>query len=187
MRRFLIPALMISLLLTGCGASAGAEQKIEKQRETFAAADELSFTADVTADLGDEVFQCRLDCAAGADEVTVEVTEPELIAGIRAHLRDGETELEYENVRLSVPGIGPEGLHPLSAVPLLCKALQAGHVIRAWTEKADGGLFAAEIFADENYGLTLWFDKSTLTPVHAELSQDGAVIITCDISNFQVR
>ena len=188
MRRFLIPALMISLLLTGCGGAAGAEQKIEKQRDTLASAELLSFTADVTASLGDEVFLCKLDCAASADEVTIEVVEPELIAGVKARVRDGEAEVEYENVRLSVSGAGMEGLHPVSAMPILCKALKAGHVIRAWLEKEDSGeLIAAEIFADETYGLTLWFEKSTLTPVHAELSEDGAVIITCDITDFKVE
>ena len=189
MRRFLIPALMISLLLTGCGGSAaGAEQKIEKQRDTLASSELMSFTADVTASLGEEAFQCTLACAATAEEITVEVVKPELIAGVRAHLRDGEAEVEYENVRLSLGGVATEGLHPISAMPILCKALKTGHIVRAWLEKESSGeLVAAEIFSDENYGLTLWFDKSTLTPVHAELSEteSGAVVITCDIRDFQ--
>ena len=189
MRRFfIVPALMISLLLSGCGGAGGAEQKIEKQRDTLASSELMSFTADVTASLGDEVFQCTLSCAAADDEITVEVVEPALIAGVKARVRDGEAEVEYENVRLSVGSAGMEGLHPISAMPLLCKALRVGHVIRAWLEKADSGeLIAAEIFADETYGLTVWFDKSTLTPVHAELTEDGAVVIPCEFTDFKVE
>jgi len=190
MRRFVIvPALMISLLLTGCGgAAAGAEQKIEKQRDTLASASLLSFTAEITASMGDEVFACTLYCTATEEETAIEVAEPALIAGIRAHIREGETEVEYENVRLVVGGTGAPGLHPVSAIPILCHALKTGHVIRGWTERAEESeLLAAEIFADERYGLTLWFDSKTLTPVHAELSEDGKVIINCNITDFQVQ
>ena len=187
MRRFLIPALMISLLLSGCGENA-AERKIEQHRDSYAAAELMSFRAEITAKWSDEVFSCTLDCGSTAEEITVEVIEPESIAGVTAHLRDGEAELEYGGVRLSVGTAGMQGLQPVSAVPLLCRALKAGHVIRSWTEKAaDGELIAAEIFADENYGLTLWFDSADLTPRHAELSADGTVMITCDFIDFQVR
>lgn len=186
MRRFLTAALMISLLLTGCGENA-AERKIEQQRDALAAGSQLSFRADLTAAVGDDVFCCTLDCAATADEVKIEVVSPELIAGITARLREGEAELEYDGVRLSFGTSALEGLKPVSAIPLLCKALKAGHVIRAWTEKTeDGALVAAEIYADENYGLTVWFDSGTLTPLHAELSRDGAVVVSCDFSNFKI-
>ena len=187
MRRFLIPALMISLLLTGCGENA-AERKIEQQRERLAAAEQLSFCAEITAKWADEVFTCTLDCTSTAEEITVAVAAPESIAGVTAHLREGESEVEYGGVRLSVGTAGLQGLQPISAIPLLCTALKAGHVIRSWTEKTDSGaLIAAEIFAEEDYGLTLWFDSSTLQPRHAELSADGVVMITCDVSDFPVQ
>ena len=187
MRRFLIPALMISLLLSGCGENA-AERKIEQQRDSYAAAEQLTFRAEITAKWSDEVFSCTLDCTSTAEEITVEVIAPESISGVTAHVRNGETEVEYENIRLSVGTAGMQGLHPMSAVPLLCRALKTGHVIRSWTEKAeDSSLIAAEIFADENYGLTLWFDSADLTPRHAELCADGEVMISCDFTDFQVR
>ncbi|MBR1497336.1 MAG: hypothetical protein IJ617_06905 [Oscillospiraceae bacterium] len=180
MKRALVPALMISLLLCACGGEE-AEQQIERQRDALAAAEEISFTARVRADLGDEVFLCVLDCEATAEGLTVEVVEPEEIAGIRARALDGNTELEYEGVVL---GLGGEAGGPLGAVPLLLRALTEGHVIRAWEE--DGGaLVAAEIYADDDCALTLWFDGESLAPRCASVSEEDAEFLRCDFEEFR--
>ena len=186
MKRAILPALMITLLLCACGnGGAAAEEKLEARRDALAAAEEITFTADVTANLGDEVFACTLACAATPEEVSAEVLAPEPVAGVRAVSRDGETTLRYEGVQLSV---GAAGLGPMQAVPLLMRALKAGHVIRAWTETAErGALIAAEIYADDNYALTVWFDSAALSPVHASLSEGGTELLRCEIRNFTYR
>ena len=179
MKRAIAPALMISLLLCACGGG-NAEQRIEQQRDALAAAEEIGFTARVRTDLGDEVFLCALDCKATAEGLTVEVLEPEEIAGIRAHTSGGETELEYDGVIL---GLGGRAGGPLGAMPLLLRALTEGHVIRAWEE--DGrALIAAEIYADDDYALTIWFDGASLAPRCASVSEDGAEFLRCDFEEF---
>lgn len=185
-RSIMLPVLMISLLLTGCG-SAAPEQKIEQQFSAYAAAEELSFTADITARLDDEFFQCTLLCERSEDGTTVEVLAPELIAGVKAQIKDGEASVEYEDIILSVGTAGLDGLQPVSAVPFLMDALKGGHVIRTWTEKdGDTPLLAAQIYAGDLADVTIWFDAGTLTPWHAELSQDGAVVISCEIREFKL-
>lgn len=186
-KRAVLPALMITLLLAGCGGGTATEEQLEARRETYAAAEEIAFTAEVTAFLGDEVFSCTLACAATPEEISAEVTAPELVSGVKAVVRDGETQIRYEGVQLSV-GSGMDALGPFSAVPILFRALRAGHVIRAWTEPGDGGvLVAAELYADDDYALTMWFEERTLTPVHASLSLDGAELARCEIRDFTVR
>ena len=83
MRRFLLPALMMTLLLTGCGGAA-PERRMEELKQNLSDADSISLTAEVTATLEHEVFACTLDCTAKPDAVTVIVRAPESIAGIRA-------------------------------------------------------------------------------------------------------
>lgn len=186
MRRVILPVLMISiLLLSACGNGGAAEEKLEKQRDTLAAAERVAFTAEVTASLGDEVFLCTLDCAATPEEITVEVVEPSPVAGVKATVKNGEATLRYADVQLSV-GTGLEDSPgPLGAMPLLFRALRVGHVIRAWTEKdGEASLIAAEIYADDDLALTMWFDAGTLSPVHASVSRDGAEVIRCAIRNF---
>lgn len=97
MRRVIAPVLMIiALLLGGCGESERLEKQLAEAREGWCAAESISVTADVTAELGDSTFKCRLLCTHSSDETVVEVLSPENIAGIRARLKDGETKLEYD-------------------------------------------------------------------------------------------
>ena len=184
-KRAILPALMITLLLSACGGAA-AEETLEKQRDVLAAAEEICFTAEVTASAGDEVFVCTLRCSSTPEEITAEVVEPESVAGVKASVKDGETTLRYEGVQLSVGD--PDAMGPMGAVPLLFRALTAGHIIRAWTEKAeDGALLAAEVYADDDFALTLWFDADTLTPVHASLSEDGTEFLRCEFKDFSYQ
>ena len=187
MRRFLMPALMISLLLTGCGAG-GAEERLKAQREKLSAAEEITFTADITADLGSEVFDCTLDCAWTPEELTVQVSAPESITGVCTRFRDGEAVLEFGDVSLGVGTAGEEGLSPVSAVPLLTDALRSGFLRRVWRERdGERELLAAEIYVTDAAALTMWFDAETLTPLHGEFYRDGRMILRCEIRDFTFR
>ena len=184
MRRYLLPALMISLLLSGCGG-AGAERMIAEQHQKFAEAEALSFTADVTANIGDEVFDCTLACSFEQETVTVEVLAPESVAGVRARVADGSLALEYEGLSLGVGTAGLEDITPVGAGPLLVQALRSGFLQRCWTERdGDRELLAAQVYVSDLAALTLWYDAETLTPTHGEFSQDGAVVLRCEIRDF---
>ena len=189
MRRFLVPALMISLLLSGCGESGrGLQRRVEEQRERFASAEEITFTADIRADLGKEVFDCTLLCTAGPDAASVEVMAPESVAGIRAQTGTDGLTLEYDGVSLAIGAIGTEGLSPLSAPPLLVSALRTGVPEHCWTERdGDRALIAAETYVTDAAALTVWYDAEELTPVHCEFSRDGTVVLDCGIREFTMR
>ena len=61
MRRAGLLALMISLgLLAGCASGTDWEERLSERRAQLAAAEELSFTAKLSADLGETVFDCTL-------------------------------------------------------------------------------------------------------------------------------
>ena len=184
MKRVILPVLMITLLLAACGGAA-VEEQVEARRDALGAAEQISFTAEVTADLGSEVFESTLACTATPEGVTMEVISPELVAGVTATAGAGETALEYGSVQLLVGAIDAPG--PFSALPLLCEALRSGHVIRAWSED---GLVAAEFYAGDERGLTVWFTGDGLTPAHAELysgSADGRALVRCEIRDFVVE
>ena len=180
MKRVIAPVLMITLLLAACGGAV-LEERVEARRDALAAAERISFTAEVTADLGSEVFESTLACAATPERISMEVLSPEIVAGVTASVAAGETGLEYGNVQLIVGA--PDAPGPFTALSLLCGALRSGHVIRAWREE---GLAAAEFYAGDDHGLTVWFTESGLTPVHAELSDaDGRALVRCEIRDFQ--
>ncbi len=182
MRRWIVPALMIMLLLTGCGDGA-AERKLDGTCKAIAAAEELSMTADVTANLGNERFSCTLACTVDADGATVEVKAPETIAGIRALVGAEGTTIEYEGLSL---GIGNDrDTAPVTALPLLLNALKSGSTLRTWTEReGEREIVVREYYLTDDTSLAVWLDAETLCPLHAEFRQGGAVTIRCEITQF---
>ena len=186
MRRWLLPALMMALLLTGCGQSA-PERKIDGMRKTLAAAEEIAVTADVTANLGEERFSCTLRCLAAPDQTVVEVRAPESIAGIRAIVGGDGTKLEYAGLSLGVGGWEPDAA-PVTALPLLLRALRGGSTLRTWTEwEGERTLFVRELYVTEDTTLTVWLDGATLLPAHADFTRGGETMLRCEITEFTYR
>ena len=186
MRRWILPALMISLLLTGCGDSA-REREIDGMRKTLAAAEEIAVTADITANLGSERFSCTLRCTQTAKQTAVELTAPETVAGIRAVVGGDGMQLEYAGLSLGVGGWTPDAA-PVTALPLLLTALQSGSTLRCWTEwEEERTLFVREYYVTDDAAMTVWYDASTLLPAHAELRRGGETVLRCEILDFTYR
>ena len=187
MRRFLLPALMISLLLSGCGCS-GAEEKLRAQRDRFAAAEELTFTAEATANLGQEAFSCTMECRCTPEELTMVLTAPESLAGVRTRIADGETVLEYGELSLGIGAAQTDALSPVSGVQLLTEALRGGFVERCRTERdGETELIAAELYAADDTALTVWYDAETLCPQYCEFFRDGAMLLRCRLREFTFK
>ena len=183
MRRYVLPALMITLLLTGCGGAA-PERKLGELRDTLAAAREITLTADVTANLDTEVFPCTLRCTATAETATVEVIAPETIAGVRAVVDPDNMRIEYGDVSL---GVGGEAAvpSPVTALPLLLQALREGSTLQSWTEReGDRTLCVRELYVTDDCTLALWLDGETMLPRYAEFRLGGRTAVRCEIREF---
>ena len=183
MRRTFLPALMITLLLTGCGGAV-PERRLEDFRETLKAAREIDLTADVTAELENEAFLCTLRCTATPEQTSVEVTAPETIAGVRALVDPDNLRIEYADVSLGVGGaaVVPS---PVTALPALVQALKEGSCLRSWTEREDDRtLCVREYYVTDDCTLTLWQDSETLLPLYAEFRQGERTAVRCEIREF---
>lgn len=182
-QRAVLPALMISLLLAGCGSGAAAEERLEQRRDALAAA-EFQFTAEARSFLGDEAFDCTLAVRSAPGETVAEILAPEAVSGIRA-VSGGGTELRYESVSLTLGDAAEEFDGPLPLLPRLCAALREGHILQAWAEtREDTPLLAAEYYVDDSRDLTVWYGADTLAPVHAEFRNGQQEILRCEILNF---
>ena len=186
MRRWILPALMITLLLTGCGARR-PERELDDMRKALAAAQEITLTADVTAILECEEFFCTLACTATPENVTVEVKAPETIAGIRAVADADGTKLEYEDLSLGLSGWS-EDTAPVSALPLLLNTLRTGNTLRAWNEQeGERKLLVREYYLTDETAVQVWFDAADARPVHAEFLHGGRTALRCEITEFTYR
>ena len=178
MRRYLLPALMITLLLSGCGGAA--ERGLEDMQSNLRNAQEICFTAEITADLGGEVFDCTMECSALPERVTAEVTAPETLAGIRVSVGADGRAVEYDGLSLGVGTEDDAEVSPVSALPLLVSALRGGSVMRAWTERAGETAFLVrDYFLTDSLTLRVWYDSASFLPIHCEFYSGGAAVLRC--------
>lgn len=181
MRRIWIAALMISaLLLTGC-SSSGAEEQFDAFRKSLEASGSVSVTAEVTAISEEDVTVFTLSCTEAAEEYSIEVTAPELLSGVRAHLRQEDAALEFDNIVLPMGALSDNGLSPLTALPCVLQAARGGYTDLVWTED---GKTVAQLILDDTTTVRLYLDDAG-TPVYAELSVEDTTVIQCSILTWQ--
>ena len=189
MRRAALLVLMISLLcFTGCSNSAKLEQQFEEKREEFTNAQAISFVANITANLQDNEFSCQLKCTLEDGSSVLEVLSPAEVSGTRIIVGDGETALEYQGVQLYVGNIGQEGLSPISALPMVTKALIGGFVDKMYGEKTDDyDLVVADFYESDTTTVKIWFSADNYEPVYAEIIENEVAVLRCSISQFALQ
>ncbi len=184
MRQVIVPVLMMIFLLSGCGEDARLQKEFDEARDKLLAAESVSFTADVTAELADSVFDCTLVCSKAGEETVVELIKPENIAGIKARISEGQTEIEYDSLILALGDPLKGEISPLSAMPMLMDALLEGHAVRLWTERAnEREMVVAQVYISENDYAKLWFERENYAFVHAELVSGGRAVVKCEITS----
>lgn len=126
MKRTILFALMIPLLLTGCGARRDAENW-KAFAETVGTAERISFHAEITAHWEESSASFGADVARAGGETHITLTAPETVSGITVHTKDGETAVEFDGVILSLDAGRSETLSPCGAPQRMLAALTQGH------------------------------------------------------------
>lgn len=181
MRKYLIP-LVLSLTLL-CGCSRGAEESFARFIGTVAAAEDLSFTAEVRAEYDDRTLSFKLGYEQDAEGAVIEVVEPELIAGIKARVKSDAVTLEYDGALLDLGSLTGDGISPLSSLPLLIETLHGSHIEMTWEEN---GLLAARLIPRDGIAVTLYITDE-LIPVSAEISSGEKTVVFINISDWELK
>ena len=192
MRRLLSCVLMMTLLLSGCKGSGGnspeaAALVLRAKYENLAG---WSSTVDVTAGVGDKVFDFTLDASWQKEgETVLTIIAPELLAGITARIADGETVLEYDGAGLSLGLLDGRGLTAVSAVPWVMEQIAKGYMAKcAWAgenrELLQITFRDPEAEANKGTEFRVTFDRETLALNGAEVSVDGAAVLTAAFRDF---
>lgn len=189
MRRAFLLALMISLsLLAGCASGGKWEERLEEKRFELTQAQELSFTVELSADLGDTVFECAMGCVRRDGETVMTVLSPDTAAGVTARFTSEGAKLEYDGVELSVGETAAGGLTPAGAVPLITDAMLSGHAVEMYTEKyGDDDMLAVRTYVDESTYVLLWFDTEDMSPMYAQVVCGFEAAVSCEIKDFTYR
>jgi len=181
MKRMLLPLLLgLCLLMTGCGKSRG-EEAFDAFSDRINHLEALTFTAQVRAEYEHKTARFTLSYREDADGAVVTVLAPELIAGIEGHVRPDGTTLEYDRVVLDTGSLDALGLSPMSSLPVFVHALRMGHCDSCWEED---GKTVLQLVPDDDLKCTVWFDKSDMTPLRAELITDGRVTVVLELHDW---
>ena len=196
MRKLLSCVLMMTLLLTGCGTDEGEspENLAALIRAEYLAIDGWAATVDLSASYGEQVFDFTVDASWQREGDTVmTITAPDLVAGITARIREGETVLEYDGAGLSLGMLDLNGLTPVSAIPALMECITTGYMAQcSWSGEGEGKELVIlcrdpNAGAQEGVEYTLYFDVSTHAPKRAEVSVDGVLRLTAAFTDFTLE
>ena len=196
MRRNLLCVLMISLLLSACGAEEGdtADDLALKLRGEFLAAEHYSGTACITADYGQRVYRYEMEFHSNEEETTLVLTAPETVAGLEARLswKEGSV-LEYDGAVMETGPLNPDGLTPVSSIPSMLRTAREGYLDTCVLETSESGtalrLTSRNPEEDPGCGTetVLWFDPGTFQLLRGEIWQDGFCVIQCEFSTFSMQ
>ena len=187
MRKALLFAPMLMLLLTACGGEEkdpAAELQAQYANLTGAVME-----AEVSCHYADEDRAYTLLCDYAPERSTVTVLSPANLAGISATVENGTLTLSYEDISLDAGGYSAAAISPVAALPKLMQAAASGYV----TEKSEETVgerpclrLACDLPDDEGSVYTTWFDQETLLPLRSEISAEGAVVFEVAWTRFEV-
>ena len=135
-------------------------------------------------------WEARLKCEyVPGGEITVEVLEPETIAGVRAVLNDTDWSLEFEDASLNVGFLSEEAVRPATCLPRLMSALRDGWLLEeneeTWSEVPcmrlcvdQSGTQSGKIIS------TIWLRQDDGKPLRGEIAVDGEIILTAEFTSF---
>ena len=187
MRKALLFAPMLMLLLTACGGEEkDPAAELQAQYANLAGA---VMEADVSCHYADEDRAYTLLCDYAPERSTVTVLSPANLAGISATVENGTLTLSYEDVSLDAGGYSAAAISPVAALPKLMQAAASGYV----TEKSEETVgerpclrLACDLPDDEGTVYTTWFDQETLLPLRSEISAEGTVVFEVAWTRFEV-
>ena len=189
MRKALLFAPMLMLLLTACGGGEKKEDLTAQLQEQYAAVDSATMEADITCHYDDEVRQYTLLCAYTPEASTVTVLSPANLAGISATVENGTLSLSYDGISMDAGNYSAAAISPVAALPKLMEAAAKGYPTEQGEEAVGERTclrLACDLPDDEATVYTTWFDQETLLPLRSEIAVDGETVFEVAWSRFEV-
>ncbi|MGI5971773.1 MAG: hypothetical protein ACOX7P_08635 [Oscillospiraceae bacterium] len=187
MRRRIGALMMTLLVLTGCGREKAIDQAHRLQSE-LARINGCKMEAEVHADYGDRTQDFVLRYELDESEGLITVLAPEIIEGLAVSLKGDELEMLINDVRLETGKLDPEGLTPISALPVMLRAWREMPILSAGREKHEGADALIITFGPETEkpAHCLRFDVENGMPLTAEIYSGGRAVITCRFTDFEI-
>lgn len=189
MRKALLFAPMLMLLLTACGGGGEKVDPAAELQAQYAALASATMEADVTCHYADEVRVYTLLCAYTPAESTVTVLSPANLSGISATVADGKLHLSYEDISLDAGSYSAAAISPVAALPRLMAAAGSGYITEQSEEAVEDRAclrLGCDLPDDEGTVYTTWFDQETLLPLRSEITIEGETVFEVTWNRFEV-
>ena len=129
MRAALACLLCIVFLFTGCEHSVETLNKALALRNQILEKDGCSFSAEVTADYGEQLYVFSLDCETNKEgNLSFTVTAPATIAGITGKITDSGGSITFDDKVLAFPAMADGQVTPVTAPWIFMKTLRGGYL-----------------------------------------------------------
>ncbi len=187
--------LLLLLALASCTAKgeAEADQLALSVRDTYLAAESCTGNMMVKADYGKRVYEYGVHFTWKPNgEVSMTLTSPEEVEGITVGIAQGETCLEFDQVRLETGPLGEDGLSPMDGFPFLMRCLTEGYQAECSYEPLGDretlriACRAPETAPSQGTEGVLWLDKETGALLRGEVRSQGETVITCVVQEFDL-
>ena len=189
MRRILYAGMLLAclLLFSSCKGSGGELQEALDFRTALLDATSCGFTAEVTADYGQRVYEFSLDCTYHQQENTaeLEVIAPETISGIKASVDGEDASVSFEDTVLSFGTMAGGHVAPLQLPQLLGDAWVYGY-LETVSKSDDGQLATYRTGYGDNELLIYTYFDSDMKPTRAEVYYDDQCVLRAKLSDYSV-
>lgn len=180
----ILTLLPVLLLLTGCGTDTAMEEALALRSQCLGA-NEIRFTAEVTADYIDTVEEFSLSCAVDtAGVLAFEVVSPEEISGITGTVSGDAAALTFDGTVLAFPMMAGDRLSPVSAPWVMMQALRSGYIVSVGQEDGVLHITVDESYEDDAMTVDVWVQNGAI--LAAEISWDGVRQVCLEISDLVI-
>lgn len=177
--------LSFVILLTGCSAKNPSTQKALDLRVKLMEAGGCSFTADITADYDQRVYDFSVTCDYQAgQEAKITVTEPEEIAGISAKISADTARLEFDGLELEFGQMANGLVSPMEACWVLTQSWNSGYIHSVGADEELMRITCLDGYGDKELTVDTWLDEAGI-PVHGEITYEGVRRLALDITEFR--
>lgn len=182
-RAYALLLSLICIVLCGCSDAGDAlERPMALRAKLMQSA--CHFTAEITADYGDEMYSFSMECTVDATgDCAFTVLAPESIEGITGRITGKGGSLTFDSVALGFSLLADGQVTPVSAPWLLIKSLREGF-LRAAGEDDDGSRVTVnDSYADDALTLDIRLDGENC-PIGAVIYYSGRSILSLHVKDF---
>ena len=175
--------LVCSVFVAGCSGTTKLDPGLQLRARLLSATG-YSFSTQVNADFGENVYSFEMDCQVDSQgAVAFCVTAPESISGITGNLNGQGGELTFDGTALAFDLLADGRFSPVSAPWLLVHTLHEGFITSCADLLTGVMLTIDESFRDDALTLHIYLGADTL-PSGAEVFCDGQRVLSMTVNNF---